>query len=135
MSVARTWFWREIFFEFTRFILKRISVGQRRFFSRDVRPTVTILSVQIQPFLEIRLGIRFDRVRRAFWLADATVDALVRMDDEHILALVETIDGADLDAIGVFALYALIVDDVGHSALGQDFSVCFWGAQARALLA
>jgi hypothetical protein len=39
------------------------------------------------------------------------------MDDEHILTLVETIDGADLDAVGVFALDALVVDDVGHSAL------------------
>jgi hypothetical protein len=32
---------------------------------------------------------------RAFRLAYAAIDAFVRMDDEHVLALVETIDGAD----------------------------------------
>jgi GH15 family glucan-1,4-alpha-glucosidase len=36
------------------------------------------------------------------------------VDDEHVLAFIEAIDRADLDAIGVFALYAVFVDDVGH---------------------
>jgi hypothetical protein len=36
------------------------------------------------------------------------------MDDEHVVALVEAIDGAHLDAIHVFAADAVIVDDVGH---------------------
>jgi hypothetical protein len=39
------------------------------------------------------------------------------MDDEHVLALVETIDGAHLDAIGVFALDAGLSDDVSHPGL------------------
>jgi hypothetical protein len=39
------------------------------------------------------------------------------MDDEHVLALVETIHGAYLDAIHVFALNTLVVDDVGHLTL------------------
>jgi hypothetical protein len=38
------------------------------------------------------------------------------VNDEHVLAFVKTIDRADLDTIGVFALYALIVDDVGHAS-------------------
>jgi hypothetical protein len=37
------------------------------------------------------------------------------MNDEHVLAFVEAVDRADLDTVGVFALYALLVDDVGHS--------------------
>jgi hypothetical protein len=37
------------------------------------------------------------------------------MDDEHFLAFLKTIDRADLDTIGVLALNALIVDDVGHT--------------------
>ena len=35
-------------------------------------------------------------------------------DDEHVLALVETIHWAHLDAVHCFATNALIVDDVGH---------------------
>jgi hypothetical protein len=36
------------------------------------------------------------------------------MDDEHILALVEAIHGADFDAVHVFTFDATVVDDVGH---------------------
>jgi hypothetical protein len=39
------------------------------------------------------------------------------MDDEHVLALVEAIDGANLDAIHVFAADAVLGDDVGHDLL------------------
>jgi hypothetical protein len=42
---------------------------------------------------------------------------LVGVDDEHVLALVEAIDRADLDAIGVFALDAGFIDDVGHAVV------------------
>jgi hypothetical protein len=36
------------------------------------------------------------------------------MDDEHVLALIEAVDGANLDAVHVFALNAIVRDDVGH---------------------
>jgi hypothetical protein len=36
------------------------------------------------------------------------------MDDEHVLALIKAVDWADLHAIGVFALDAVFIDDVGH---------------------
>jgi hypothetical protein len=39
------------------------------------------------------------------------------MDHQHVLALVEAIDGADLNAIGVFAFDAGFIDDVGHPQL------------------
>src|SRR5262249_39803089 len=39
------------------------------------------------------------------------------MDRQHVLALVEAIDGADLDAIGVLALHAGFSDDVSHPRL------------------
>ena len=42
------------------------------------------------------------------------------MDDEHVLALVEAVDRADLHAIHVFALYAVFVDDVGHGRSRQS---------------
>jgi hypothetical protein len=39
------------------------------------------------------------------------------MDDQHVLALVEAVHGADLDAVGIFALDAGFSDDVGHPRL------------------
>jgi hypothetical protein len=36
------------------------------------------------------------------------------MDDEHVLAFVEAVHGAHFNAVGVFALDAILCDDVGH---------------------
>jgi hypothetical protein len=36
------------------------------------------------------------------------------VNDEHVLALVEAIDRADLDAVHVFALDATFDDDISH---------------------
>jgi hypothetical protein len=36
------------------------------------------------------------------------------MNDQHVLALVEAIHGADLNAVHVFTFYAIVVDDIGH---------------------
>ena len=47
--------------------------------------------------------------------AHPAVDALVGVDDEHVLAFVEAVDGAHRDAIGGLALDAPFIDDVGHS--------------------
>ena len=73
-----------------------------------------------EPFLEARLGVRLDRVDRAFRLADAAVDALVRVDDEHVLAFVEAVDGTDLDAVHEFAADAVVVDDVGQGSESRE---------------
>jgi hypothetical protein len=37
------------------------------------------------------------------------------VDDEHVLAFIEAVDGADLDAVHVLALDAVFCDDVSHS--------------------
>ena len=55
--------------------------------------------------------------RRAFRLADAAVDADLRIDDEHVLALVEAIDRADLHAVHEFAFDAGFGDDISHDVL------------------
>ena len=77
------------------------------------------IGVDLEPFLEPALGVGKDRLGRAFGLADAAVDALVGVDDEHVLAFVEAIDRADLDAIHIFAFDAGVGDDVGHAAVGS----------------
>ena len=50
-----------------------------------------------------RLHIGRRTLQRAFGFADATVDAFIGVDHQHILALVEAIHRADLDAVHVFA--------------------------------
>jgi hypothetical protein len=50
------------------------------------------------------------------------------MDDEHVLAFVEAVDGADLDAIHVLALDAILGDDIGHD---DDWSLLWPGHPAR----
>src|SRR4029077_18772870 len=42
------------------------------------------------------------------------IDAFVRMDDEHVLALVEAVHGTHFDAVHELAAYAALVDDVGQ---------------------
>src|SRR2546421_17360 len=70
-----------------------------------------------------RNGVGLDRVDRAFRLADPAIDAFVRVDDEHVLALVEAVHGAYLDAVHGFAANAAIVDDVRQlSVLSADRS-------------
>ena len=63
------------------------------------------------------LGVGLDGVGGAFRLAHAAIDAFVRMDDQHVLALVEAVYRADLNAIGIFAFDAGFSDDVSHPRL------------------
>ena len=65
--------------------------------------------------LEAGLRVGLDGLRRAFGLADAAIDALVGVDDEHVVALVEAIHRTHLDAVQVLALNAVFADDVGHT--------------------
>jgi hypothetical protein len=104
----------EIFGEFVGFADKSVSVGRCRLLGRNVGPGFGILAVEVKPPVEIRLGVRLDSVDWALRLSDAAIDALVGMDDEHIVALIEAVDRANFDAIGVFALDANFSDDVGH---------------------
>src|SRR5579863_4863239 len=63
----------------------------------DVRPGGGVFSIELQPPLRLGFAIGNDRLHRAFGFAHPAIDALVGMDDEHVLALIETIDRAHLD--------------------------------------
>ena len=52
---------------------------------------------------------------------DSAIDALVRMDDEHVLALIEAIYRAYLNAIHVFAFDATFDNDVRHYTLSEPW--------------
>jgi hypothetical protein len=51
------------------------------------------------------------------------VDALVGVNDEHVLALVEAVHGAHLHALRVLATNAVLVDDVGQLGLLRRIEV------------
>ena len=49
-----------------------------------------------------------------------TIDAFIGIDDKKVGAFVKTIDGANVYAIGVFALDAVVRNDIGHE-VGPQF--------------
>ena len=100
--------------EFVRLPLSLLRVGRGRFFDRNIWPDFRVFRIQRQPFLKPRLGVGLDRVDRALRLAHPAIDALVRVDDEHVLALVEAVHGAHFDAVHGFATNTTLVDDVGQ---------------------
>src|SRR5476651_1140136 len=67
-----------------------------------------------KPLLRHRLAVRDDRLDRAFGLADPAIDAFVGVDDQHVLAFIEAVDGTNLDAIHVLAADAGLGDDISH---------------------
>ena len=112
--------------EFVRLPLPLLRVGRGRFFDRNIWPDFRVFRIQRQPFLKPRFGVGLDRVDRAFWLADPAIDAFVRVDDEHVLALVEAVHRSHFDAVHGFAANATLVDDVGQSSvLSADRSLGF----------
>src|SRR5882724_2974389 len=66
-----------------------------------------------QPLLRQRV-LRKDRLDGALRLARAAVDALVRVDHEHLLRLVDAVDRADVDAALVLLVDAGLRDHVRH---------------------
>ena len=100
--------------EFVRLSLPLLPVGRGRFFDDNIWPDFRVFRIQRQPFLKPWSGIRRNGIDGTFRFANATVDAFVGMDDEHVLALVEAVHGAHFDAVHGFAANAAFVDDVGQ---------------------
>ena len=115
-SVAGPWIGGEILL-LTRHPLPGLGVGRGGLLGGDIRPGLGILGVERQPFLESGLGVRLDRLDRAFRLAHTTIDAFVGMDDEHVLAFVEAVDRTYLYTVHQLALDATFIDDVGQLQL------------------
>ena len=106
---------RKITLKLVLLAIKFLGVRGRLAFDRDIRPDPRIFGVQLEPFFQVRFAIGQDCLGRTLGFAYAAVDALVRMDDQHVIALVETIDRAHLYAIHVFAFDAIVSDYVSHN--------------------
>src|SRR5882757_4267810 len=120
-SVAGAWGWRKIFLEFTFHALEILGVGRGLLLLGDVRPALGIFGIHLEPFLQTGLGVGLDGVGGAFGFAYAAIDAFVRMDDQHVVTLVEAVHGADFNAIGIFAFDAGFSDDVSHPKLRKGW--------------
>src|SRR5665213_3143134 len=76
-SVSLARIGRKVLVELVRDALEFLGIRRRVALGCDVRPLLGVFGIHLQPLLETGLGIRLDRVDRAFRLAHPAVDALV----------------------------------------------------------
>src|SRR6516225_10488269 len=119
-AVARIW--REILF-LVRHPLPLFGIGRRFLLDRNIGPYLGVFRVDAQPLFEARLGVRLDRIDRTFWLANPAIYAFVGMDDQHVLALVEAIHGADFHTIHQLTFDATFIDYIRHLTFLPDGQV------------
>jgi hypothetical protein len=100
-----------------RFALPVLGVRRRLTLYGDVRPDLSILGIDLEPFFESGLSVRLDCINRAFRLANTAIDAFIRVDDEHVLALIETVNRTYFDTVHVFTFDTAFIDDVGQLSL------------------
>jgi hypothetical protein len=98
-----------------------LGAGQCFLLDRDrIAPCILYLlglgGVELGVFDELcrEIAFRVDGVHRANLDACRAIDALIRMNDELAIQLVEASDRAHLFAVGKLASIALLCDDVSH---------------------
>src|SRR6185437_11132166 len=94
-----------------------LGILRRRSLADHVGPFRGIFAIEAQPVFQSWLRVGLDRLGRTFRLTHAAVDALVGMDDEHVLPGIKAIDRTNLYAIHVFAFDAVVSDDKCHKPL------------------
>src|SRR5712691_4088226 len=105
--------YRDLFDRFVlNVVLGRVLVRQRVDDVEALGERVVDLDERL-PLLRQRV-LRKDRLDRALRFARAAVDALLGVDDEDAVRLVDAVDGADVDARAVFDVDAGLRDDVRH---------------------
>ena len=131
--VALARIWREIL-KLIRLTFPLFGIYRRVAFDRYIGPGFCVITVELEPLLGSVLGVGLDRFDRTFRLTYPTIDAFVGMDDEHVFALVETIDGAYLHAIHQLALDAGFIDDISQMSSSlwqrQPYQICLCGVSA-----
>ena len=101
-------------FELARLPLPRVCICRWVFAFNNVRPNFGILPIHFHPLGGVWICVWQNGLSRAFRLTDTAIDALIRVDHQHVLTLIETIYGAYFNAVRVFALNASVVNDIGH---------------------
>src|SRR3954451_1274116 len=104
---------------FAGLVLPIIGIVRRRALARYVRPQGGVRTVLLKPVVRLIVAIRHNRLRRALRFTDAAVNALVRVDHQHVGANVEAVHRTDFNAVHVFALYAVFGDHIGHEETSE----------------
>lgn len=120
--IAFAWIGRKPLFKFVLFLFEGFGFWKRAFFTGDIGPDFGIFHIHFKIFFSLRIAVGDDGLNRAFRFANAAINALIRVDDEGILALIEAINGADLDTVSVFALNADIRNNKRHSGDSVSFT-------------
>src|SRR3546814_18382139 len=92
----------------------RISDWSSDVCSSDLGPLGGEGRVQLKPLLKPVFSVRKDRLGRAFRLAHTAIDAFSGVDEQHVLALVDAVHGANIDAIPIFAAEAGVGDHISQ---------------------
>jgi hypothetical protein len=114
-SIALTGFGRKKFCKLVGSPIEFLGVGRRVSLACYIWPRFGVFSVQLEPESKVGLGVRLDGFRRAFGLAHAAINALVGMNDEHIVALIKAIDRTHLHTVQVFAFYTVFNNHISHT--------------------
>ncbi len=64
-----------------------------------------------------KLIICIDGLKRAYWHTRVAIDALIRMDDQEVGSLIETVHGTYFNTIGVLAVDAGFGNNVRHDSI------------------
>src|SRR5690606_32805610 len=93
-----------------------LGIGQAVLAGAHHRAVLGTVGFNLHDYFMVRWHVMLgaDRIDRALRLAQGAVDALVRIDHQEVGALVETVERAHLDTVGVLALDAVLGDDEGH---------------------
>ena len=104
-----------LLFIFSTFSPPQICASTRRFMRR--RRALEDITIDLHVLLLRRRHVFLgkDRRHRTLGLAGTAIDALIRLDVEHLLAFIDAVHGTDVDARLVFDVDARFGDDVRHA--------------------
>lgn len=94
----------------------RSAIGERLFLFGDHGEFLGTFCIELDVALPFIWNIVFvvNRLDGAFWNTGLAINALIGMDVHHGFPFVETLHGADHDAVGVFAFVARFANDMRH---------------------
>jgi len=106
------------FVDLVQFAVPLVRAGQGLPALGDHRPGFRQLGIQRDETALILRHVIFGEYRFGRTLGDAqrAIDAFIRVNREKVGPFVKAIDGANIDTIGIFALDAVLSNNVGHFA-------------------
>ncbi len=105
----------------------------------NIWPILSHIRVKLEPLLKVRLCIGLNCLSRAFWFANAAINAFIWMNNEHVLAFIEAIHRTDFHAVHILTLDTIFRDQISHkrnspaiAALASVFAARMQGVTIKA---